>query len=530
MRKFEAASKLDLDLDLRPPVRLDLWALVLAMGIAAGTLAPLFAPALIAVSIVFAAGAAYWKTLLPGEWRTMALMAPLFMFAGVGIAYLHASAYDPLAELAALEPGEVTLLGKIASPPVQAGMGYKADLQVEHLWLKGEEMLRGGGVQVYAPDLRAGVGDRVVVEGRISVPSSKGGFDYARYLKSKRISAVVYATNTGPADEEQGWIGEVHRRTDVALSYGLRSREASIVRGMVLGDQSRIPEEVEDAFRRSGITHILAISGQHVAVLSAMIYFALRAMAIPIILRSSITLGLVWVYVIIAGAPPSAIRAAVVAVLVLLAPLLGRGLTPLHFMTTMLAVVLAWNPMLIYSAGFQLSVAAVFGILLLRRPLQTFIKNTLFRPLGDSHKWLSNLLAISLSAQIAITPIIASSFGEVSVIGALTNLVAVPVSGPVLTLGLLAALTGNLWPVLAYPINLSNGFLVTILEWVAAAASSLPFATIKAHNLSVPLTVIFYLGCIPAAISGYVVPEERWIWTGGGLVLWVILWLALVGV
>ncbi len=76
------------------------------------------------------------------------------------------------------------------------------------------------------------------------------------------------------------------------------------------------------------ITHVLAISGQHVAVLAAVIYFALRAFVLPAALRVGVTLGLIWLYILVAGAPPSAIRAGVVATLVLAARLLGRQLSP----------------------------------------------------------------------------------------------------------------------------------------------------------------------------------------------------------
>ena len=103
--------------------------------------------------------------------------------------------------------------------------------------------------------------------------------------------------------------------------------------------------------------HVLAISGQHVAVLAAMIYFVLRLFAMPALFRNPTTLALMWLYIIVAGAPPSAIRAGVVATFVLAAPLLGRQLSPLHFMTTMLACVLAYNPLLVHNPGFQLSVA-----------------------------------------------------------------------------------------------------------------------------------------------------------------------------
>ena len=199
-------------------------------------------------------------------------------------------------------------------------------------------------------------------------------------------------------------------------------------------------------------------------------------------------------------------------------------------MTTMLAAVLAWNPLLIYNPGFQLSVAAVFGILLLRKPLLSLVKSTVLRPIKEPPELLSNLLAVSLAAQIATAPIVATSFDEVSVIGVLTNLVAVPLSGPILSLGLLGTLAGNIFVPLAYLINASNGFLVTILAWVAEAASALPFAAVATPGATLPLVGLFYLGCIPAAIAEATLPEERWSRAAGLLVLWAAFWIVLVAV
>jgi competence protein ComEC len=114
-------------------------------------------------------------------------------------------------------------------------------------------------------------------------------------------------------------------------------------------------------------------------------------------------------------------------------------------MTTMLAAVLAYNPLLVYNTGFQLSVAAVFGILLFRKPLKSLVEGTLLRSFKKPGP-IANLLSVSLAAQIATAPTVAASFDEVSVIGALTNLVAVPLSGPILTLGLLGSVAGNVAP------------------------------------------------------------------------------------
>jgi competence protein ComEC len=508
---------------------LDLWAILLAAGIAVGTVAPPLAPVLLAAGSIVAIGTLLWRDLVPAEWRLMAVLAPLFVAGGIAISLLHAATPDPLAELAAMEPGEVVLVGRIASPPERSSFGYMADLRVERLWYEGREVLRGGGVEVFAGDLSIGVGDRVRVDGEISLPQiGEDGFDYGRYLATKKISALVEATSVRPVGKERGWIGQVQRRTDVALGYGLRPREAAVVRGMVLGDRSLMPEELEKSFQRSGVTHVLAISGQHVVILAAVIYFALRLFAIPAAIRAALTMGLIWLYILIAGAPPSAIRAGVVATFVLAAPLLGRQVSALHFMSTMLALVLAYNPQLVYSTGFQLSVAAVFGILLLTRPLKSLLERTLLRPFAKPPEHLSNLISVSLAAQIATSPIVAATFEQVSVVGVLTNLIAVPLSGPILILGLLGSLAGNIYPLLAYPLNACNGFLVAILIQTAQGASSLPFASVTTPGVTLLLVGLFYAGCVPPVVAERVFCSERRPLWAALLLLWSALWLTLV--
>jgi competence protein ComEC len=142
------------------------------------------AVALLISGVILSVGALLSKDLVPDNWRVMAVLLPLFVAGGAGIAYLHAAAPDPLADLAALEPGEVEIEGKVVSPPVQTGFGYRADLRVESLSFNGREVLRGGGVEVFAVDLAGvGVGDRISVAGELAQPApSEDGFDYGRYL------------------------------------------------------------------------------------------------------------------------------------------------------------------------------------------------------------------------------------------------------------------------------------------------------------------------------------------------------------
>ena len=111
----------------------------------------------------------------------------------------------------------------------------------------------------------------------------------------------------------------------------------------------------------------------------------------------------------------------------------------------------------------------------------------------------------------------------------LTNLIAVSLCGPILTLGFLGRIVGNIAPALAYPLNATNGLLVTLLEWTARVASSLLFATVTTPGITPLLVRLFYLGCIPAAVAKSVFPKERWPLWAAVLVLWTALWLALFG-
>jgi competence protein ComEC len=175
----------------------------------------------------------------------------------------------------------------------------------------------------------------------------------------------------------------------------------------------------------------------------------------------------------------------------------------------MLALVLAYNPQLVYSTGFQLSVAAVFGILLLTKPLKTLVERTLLRPFAKPPEQISNLISVSLAAQIATSPIVAATFDQVSVVGVFTNLIAVPLSGPILILGLLGSLARNIYPLLAYPLNACNGFLVTILIQTAQGASSLPFASVTTPGVTLHLVDLFYAGCVPPIVAGRLFSGEH---------------------
>jgi competence protein ComEC len=109
-----------------------------------------------------------------------------------------------------------------------------------------------------------------------------------------------------------------------------------------------------------------------------------------------------------------------------------------------------------------------------------------------------------------------------------TNLIAVPLSGPILILGLLGSLAGNIYPLLAHPLNACNGFLVTILIQTAQGAASLPFASVTTPGVPLLLVGLFYAGCIPPIVAGRIFSSEHNSLWAALLLLWSALWLVLV--
>jgi competence protein ComEC len=113
-------------------------------------------------------------------------------------------------------------------------------------------------------------------------------------------------------------------------------------------------------------------------------------------------------------------------------------------------------------------------------------------------------------------------------VGVLTNLIAVPLSGPILILGLLGSLAGNVYPLLAFPLNACNGFLVALLIRTAQVASSLPFASVTTPGVTLLLVGLFYAGCIPPTVAARVFSRDRSSLWAALLLLWSALWLLLV--
>jgi competence protein ComEC len=261
-------------------------------------------------------------------------------------------------------------------------------------------------------------------------------------------------------------IGEIHARADAALGRGVPSREAHLARGFVLGEDDGIDAATVEDFRRSGLSHLLAVSGQNVALLALLAMPVLALLGSPLRARLVWVLGLIAVYVPLAGAGPSIQRAGIMGALSVFATLAGRRASRFHALAVAAVVLLALDPGIAADVGWQLSFAAVLGILLLATPLRKAIMARI-----GTRGWrraLAEGAAMTISATLATAPLIAFHFGELSTTTLFANLLALPAVAPAMWLGMLAAAAGQ---VPGFPVQIFNAVDALLLAYIAQIAA-----------------------------------------------------------
>ncbi len=200
---------------------------------------------------------------------------------------------------------------------------------------------------------------------------------------------------------------------------------------MVLGQDERIDPAVVEDFRDSGLAHLLAVSGQNVMLLAALALPLLAAAGLPRGARLAATIALIALYVPLAGAGPSLQRAGVMGTAGLVALLASRPASRWYALMLAACVTLALNPRAIEDPGWQLSFAAVAGILVLAPPIRS--------ALGALPRLLAEGIAATAAATVATAPLLAHHFGSVPAAGVGANVVALPLVAPIMWLGTVRA-------------------------------------------------------------------------------------------
>jgi len=276
-----------------------------------------------------------------------------------------------------------------------------------------------------------------------------------------------------------GKSGEIRERAADGLGEGMPPREASLARGFVLGEDEEIDEGTKEDFRRAGLSHLLAVSGQNVTLLALLAMPVLGALGISLRLRLFWVLGLIAVYVPVAGAGPSIQRAGVMGALGLLATLAGRRSSRFYALVVAAALTLAIDPGIAADIGWQLSFAAVFGILILAAPLARAIASRIGS--GSWRRALAEGIAMTTAATLATAPLIAFHFETLSTTTMVANVLALPAVAPAMWLGMCAAGLAQVPGVPLEPLNGLNALLLAYIAEVASWCATPDWAEVQVH-------------------------------------------------
>jgi competence protein ComEC len=259
---------------------------------------------------------------------------------------------------------------------------------------------------------------------------------------------------------------EIRERAEDGLGRGMPAREAELARGFVLGEDEGIDPRTEEDFRRAGLSHLLAVSGQNVTLLALLAMPLMAALVIPLRERLVWVLGLIVVYVPLAGAGPSIQRAGVMGAVGVLATLSGRRASRAYALLLALGITLAIDPGVAADIGWQLSFAAVTGIFLLAAPLRRAIAARLGA--GALRRTLAEGAAVTIAATLATAPLIAFHFETLSTTTLAANLLAMPAVAPAMWLGMATAAASQ---VPGLPVEALNWLNALLLGYVAQVAA-----------------------------------------------------------
>lgn len=440
----------------------------LVAGLVAGTRGVPVAAALWACALAACAAVMTWR-----RGATAVVVSALAVACAAGgcawsAVRVQADAPVPV-ERAGGAQGVVVVTGGVARSP--AG----ARVPVEAVRLSGAGSVPPGTRMLM--DLPRGVepavGAVVRVSGTIAPAARAGSPDWWRaWLRRQGIAARMDAVRV----ERVAWRGgpwgardALRRWAQDNVAAGLTGDRAAMVRGMALGGGEALSERAAQRMRDSGLWHLLAVSGQNVAVIGIGVMAALAAAGFTRTRRVGAAGAAMLAYCLACDGGASVLRAGLMGAIGVAADLRGGRRAPWNALLVALAAMLVLDPLAIGDPGLQLSFAAVAGLFAIAPPVGSWLR-------GYVPGRAADLVGQSAGAGLATAPVLAAGFGSVSVVGLLANLVAVPIAGPVVVVSMLGVVGNAALAPLGMALAWIAGLGASVIMGVAALAAAIPGA------------------------------------------------------
>lgn len=338
-------------------------------------------------------------------------------------------------------------------------------------------------------------GDILYIKGQLRPPvepKNLGEFNYKRYLKYKQVFYTIYAKDTA-CDKQSFKINNYFKY----YSYKIKTKlleiiyssipkaEADIMNGLMLGNQRVIPDDIYDKFKITGTVHILAVSGMNVGLIALFIFLLLKILKVKRKVAAVITLLFITAFAIITGAGASIVRATIMGYVVLMGLIMEKDTDLINSLSIAAFILLIFNPSNIYDVGFQLSFLATFGIIYFIDWVESSLKGL--------PKWLSGTLASTIAAQLFLSPVMADTFHQVSVISVLANIFIVPLAGMISILGFAMWLFGSLSLEIGKIFGASIWVMIKGMMLIVNLLAAIPYAAISVKTMPVILSILYYI-------------------------------------
>lgn len=366
---------------------------------------------------------------------------------------------------------ELLITGSLTDPPDVRDTYTNLRLNVTSL-VAGNQTLQVHGLILarVLPGTDWHYGDVVRLRGHLQTPPGNEDFSYQDYLARQGILAYMpdAAATLLPFTSGNPILRLVYAFKDQAVAHVYRifpEPEASLLAGILLGDDNGLSASLQQAYKNTGTAHIIAISGFNIAIIAGVFVFLFSRLFGRRRGAIAAVIGII-LYTVLVGATPSVVRAAIMGGLAILAGQLGRRQNGLNTLALTAAVMAVFNPNILWDVGFQLSFAATCGLILYAGPLQNWFTRLLahrlpIRTAQNISAPVSATMFFTLAAQLTTLPIMAYQFGRVSLVSIIANPFVLPVQPAVMILSGLAVLLSFIY--------LPLGQVVAWVAWPFAA-------------------------------------------------------------